>query len=147
VLLYEIVPAEISFAEVNKIMKKKELGALIDLAYRKAGNKADGHLRRPAEGPGLRAGDARRHLHRHQGHGHPAPQGRADRAGATARSARSRTSTTRASSPTASATTRSSTSGRRSPTDRRRDAARARHRGGADAEGKTRRVPSSIRSS
>jgi DNA-directed RNA polymerase subunit beta' len=39
-LLYEIVPEEISFAEVNKIMKKKELGALIDLAYRKAGNKA-----------------------------------------------------------------------------------------------------------
>jgi DNA-directed RNA polymerase subunit beta' len=40
VLLYEIVPHEISFAEVNKVMKKKELGTLIDLAYRQAGNKA-----------------------------------------------------------------------------------------------------------
>jgi DNA-directed RNA polymerase subunit beta' len=40
VLLYEIVPPEIPFAEVNKTMKKKELGNLIDLSYRKAGNKA-----------------------------------------------------------------------------------------------------------
>jgi DNA-directed RNA polymerase subunit beta' len=40
VLLYEIVPHEIPFAEVNKVMKKKELGWLIDLAYRRAGNKA-----------------------------------------------------------------------------------------------------------
>jgi DNA-directed RNA polymerase subunit beta' len=40
VLLYEIVPHEIPFADVNKIMKKKELGTLIDLAYRHAGNKA-----------------------------------------------------------------------------------------------------------
>jgi DNA-directed RNA polymerase subunit beta' len=40
VLLYEIVPNEITFAEVNKVMKKKELGHLIDLAYRHAGNKA-----------------------------------------------------------------------------------------------------------
>src|SRR5437867_812745 len=40
VLLYEIVPPEIAFAEVNKVMKKKELGTLIDLAYRHAGNKA-----------------------------------------------------------------------------------------------------------
>ena len=40
VLLYEIVPTAIPFAEVNKTMKKKELGNLIDLSYRKAGNKA-----------------------------------------------------------------------------------------------------------
>ncbi len=40
VLLYEIVPPEITFAEVNRVMKKKELGGLIDLAYRRAGNKA-----------------------------------------------------------------------------------------------------------
>src|SRR2546425_13362538 len=40
VLLYEIVPHEIPFAEVNRVMKKKELGGLIDLAYRRAGNKA-----------------------------------------------------------------------------------------------------------
>ena len=40
VLLYEIVPAEISFDEVNRVMKKKELANLIDLAYRRSGNKA-----------------------------------------------------------------------------------------------------------
>jgi DNA-directed RNA polymerase subunit beta' len=40
VLLYEIVPQEIPFADVNKVMKKKELGTLIDLAYRRSGNKA-----------------------------------------------------------------------------------------------------------
>jgi DNA-directed RNA polymerase subunit beta' len=40
VLLYEICPAEIPFKEVNKVMKKKELGGLIDISYRHAGNKA-----------------------------------------------------------------------------------------------------------
>ena len=40
VLLYEIVPPEVPFSEVNKTMKKKELGNLIDLVYRRAGNKA-----------------------------------------------------------------------------------------------------------
>ncbi|MFM7737575.1 MAG: DNA-directed RNA polymerase subunit beta', partial [Alphaproteobacteria bacterium] len=40
ILLSEIVPAEIPFEAVNKVMKKKELAELIDRAYRKAGNKA-----------------------------------------------------------------------------------------------------------
>src|ERR1700687_6017867 len=40
VLLYEIVPAAVPFTEVNRTMKKKELGNLIDLVYRRAGNKA-----------------------------------------------------------------------------------------------------------
>jgi len=40
VLLYEIVPPQIPFHEVNHVMKKKELGNLIDLSYRLAGNKA-----------------------------------------------------------------------------------------------------------
>src|ERR1700684_781222 len=40
VLLYEIVPPGVPFAEVNKTMKKKELGNLIDLTYRRAGNKS-----------------------------------------------------------------------------------------------------------
>ena len=40
VLLYEIVPKEIEFAEVNKVMKKKQLADLIDLAYRRSKNKA-----------------------------------------------------------------------------------------------------------
>ncbi|MDX2092820.1 MAG: DNA-directed RNA polymerase subunit beta', partial [Kofleriaceae bacterium] len=40
VLLYEIVPAEISFDEINRVMKKKELANMIDLAYRRSGNKA-----------------------------------------------------------------------------------------------------------
>ncbi len=40
VLLYEIVPPQIPFRDVNHVMKKKELGNLIDLSYRLAGNKA-----------------------------------------------------------------------------------------------------------
>ena len=40
VLLYEIVPEEIPFAEVNKVMKKKELANLIDSAYRRSLNKS-----------------------------------------------------------------------------------------------------------
>ena len=40
VLLYDVVPPEIPFNEVNRTMKKKELGNLIDLVYRKCGNKA-----------------------------------------------------------------------------------------------------------
>ena len=40
ILLSEIVPAEIPFSDVNQVMKKKELGALIDAAFQKAGNKA-----------------------------------------------------------------------------------------------------------
>jgi DNA-directed RNA polymerase subunit beta' len=40
VLLYEIVPPEVPFAEVNRVMNKKTLANLIDLAYRQAGNKA-----------------------------------------------------------------------------------------------------------
>ncbi len=40
VLLSEIVPLGIAFSEVNRTMKKKELGNLIDLVYRRAGNKA-----------------------------------------------------------------------------------------------------------
>jgi DNA-directed RNA polymerase subunit beta' len=40
VLLYEIVPPEVPFAEVNKTLKKKELTNLIDVVYRRAGNKA-----------------------------------------------------------------------------------------------------------
>ncbi len=40
VLLYDVVPSEIPFKEVNRVMKKKELGNLIDLSYRLAGNKA-----------------------------------------------------------------------------------------------------------
>ncbi len=40
VLLFEIVPPEVPFAEVNRTMKKKELGNLIDTVYRRVGNKA-----------------------------------------------------------------------------------------------------------
>src|SRR6266849_6743186 len=39
VLLYEIVPRVVAFDEVNRTMKMKELGNLIDLVYRRAGNK------------------------------------------------------------------------------------------------------------
>ncbi len=39
VLLREIVPEEIGFAFINRVMKKKELANLIDEAYRKCGDK------------------------------------------------------------------------------------------------------------
>ena len=39
ILLREIVPEEISFSSINKVMKKKELANLIDEAYRKCGDK------------------------------------------------------------------------------------------------------------
>ena len=40
ILLHDIVPPEIPFSEVNRTMKKKELGGLLDSAFLKAGNKA-----------------------------------------------------------------------------------------------------------
>ncbi len=40
IVLYDIVPPEIPFSEVNRTMKKKELGSLLDSAFRKADNKA-----------------------------------------------------------------------------------------------------------
>ncbi len=39
VLLYEIIPEEITFDHVNKVMNKKELANLIDYAYRSCGAK------------------------------------------------------------------------------------------------------------
>jgi len=40
VILYEIVPEGINFDDVNKVMKKGNLQALIDLAFRKSGGKS-----------------------------------------------------------------------------------------------------------
>ncbi|MGE5663820.1 MAG: DNA-directed RNA polymerase subunit beta', partial [Deltaproteobacteria bacterium] len=40
VLLYEIVPPEVAYSYVNKVMKKKNLADLIDAAYRNCGQKA-----------------------------------------------------------------------------------------------------------
>ncbi|GAB4243495.1 MAG: DNA-directed RNA polymerase subunit beta' [Deltaproteobacteria bacterium] len=40
VLLYEVVPKEVPFRYVNKVMKKKDLAELIDIAYRNCGQKA-----------------------------------------------------------------------------------------------------------
>ncbi|MBE9532178.1 MAG: DNA-directed RNA polymerase subunit beta', partial [Proteobacteria bacterium] len=37
--LYEVVPSEILFEEINKVMDKKRLAELIDFCYRRAGNK------------------------------------------------------------------------------------------------------------
>ena len=34
VLLYEVVPPEVPFDLVNRVMKKKDLAELIDVAYR-----------------------------------------------------------------------------------------------------------------
>ena len=40
ILLAEIVPPEIPFSTINRVMKKKELGALVDISVLKAGTKA-----------------------------------------------------------------------------------------------------------
>ena len=40
VLLYEVVPDEVPFEYVNKVMKKKDLAELIDITYRNSGQKA-----------------------------------------------------------------------------------------------------------
>jgi len=40
VLLYEVVPKEVPFEYVNKVMKKKDLAELIDITYRNCGQKA-----------------------------------------------------------------------------------------------------------
>jgi DNA-directed RNA polymerase subunit beta' len=40
VLLYEVVPREVPFDYVNKLMKKKDLAELIDVTYRNCGQKA-----------------------------------------------------------------------------------------------------------
>ncbi len=40
VLLYDIIPAELPFSTINKVMDKKALGSLIDLCYRRCGQKA-----------------------------------------------------------------------------------------------------------
>ena len=40
VLLYDVVPPELPFSSVNKIMGKKQLGKLIDACFRHVGNKA-----------------------------------------------------------------------------------------------------------
>ena len=39
-LLYEIVPDEVDFSQVNRVMNKKSLGELVDVTYRMCGNKA-----------------------------------------------------------------------------------------------------------
>jgi len=40
ILLYEVVPKEVPFEYVNKVMKKKDLAELIDVTYRNCGQKA-----------------------------------------------------------------------------------------------------------
>ncbi len=40
VLMYEVVPKDLAFSYVNKVMDKKALGALIDNCYRRGGQKA-----------------------------------------------------------------------------------------------------------
>ena len=77
VLLYEVVPAEIPFREVNRVMKKKELANLIDMSYRLAGNKATVILADRLKDIGYRERDEGGNFDFHQRHGDSAEQGRA----------------------------------------------------------------------
>ena len=65
------MPEEIPFAEVNRVMKKKELGRLVDLAYRLAGNKATVIFADKLKDLGFEYATRAGHLDRHQGHGDP----------------------------------------------------------------------------
>jgi DNA-directed RNA polymerase subunit beta' len=60
VLLYEVVPKELPFTLVNKVMDKKALGAVIDACYRRCGQKATvllaDHLRTTGYGYATHAG-------------------------------------------------------------------------------------------
>ncbi len=91
----------------------------------------DGHLRRPPEGPGLRAGDPGRHLDRHQGHGDPGTQAEAPRGSQRGR-ARDRGPVQQGPHHRRRALQQGGRHlGRGDRPHRRRDAARARHPGGA----------------
>ena len=145
VLLYEIVPREIPFAEVNKVMKKKELGGLIDLAYRRAGNKATVIFADKLKDLGLRVRHPRRHLDRHQGHGDPGRTRTKLLDEAQRRGARDRGPVQQGPHHRRRALQQGRRHlGRGHRPHRRRDAARARHRGGPDADGKVRRNPISF---
>ena len=95
------------------------------------GEQGDRDLRRPPEGPRLRAGDVRRHLDRHQGHGDPGRQAQAARRGAHGR-ARDRGPVQQGPDHRRRALQQGGRHlGRGDGPDRGRDAARARHPGGA----------------
>ena len=71
VLLYEIVPPEIPFADVNKVMGKKELGDLDRHLLPPLRQEGDRPPRRPPADLGYEHRDEGRHLDRHRRHGHP----------------------------------------------------------------------------
>ncbi len=113
VLLYEIVPKQLPFKIVNRVMGKKQLGDLIDSCYRACGQKetvllADklrslGYTYATKAGISICVDDIQ------------IPARKIELLETRRRTCRrSRSSTPKVSSPTASATTRSSTSGRRS---------------------------------
>ena len=86
VLLCEIVPGEIPFEIINKVMDKKALGELIDQAYRRLGNKATVILADRLRTLGYQHATARRHLDLHRRHDDPGRQGAHPRAARTSRS-------------------------------------------------------------
>ena len=131
--------AEIPFAEVNRVMKKKELGSLIDLAYRHAGNKATVIFADKLKDLGYEYATTRRHLDRHQGHGDPAAEAQAARGGQR-RGARDRGPVQQGPDHRRRALQQGRRHlGRGHRPHRRRDAARARHRRrSTDAEGNKR---------
>ena len=74
VLLSEILPKELDFDQINKVLDKKALKNLVGYCYRHAGTKATVILSEPSEGPGLQVRHPVRHIHRCEGHGDPKPK-------------------------------------------------------------------------
>ncbi len=113
VLLYEVVPPEIPFALVNKVMDKKSLGEIVNAVYRTVGNKATvllsdrlrtlGYQYATTAGISICLDDMKVPPQRRNSSSRPRPT-----------SMSSTSSTRKGSSPTVSATTRSSTAGRSS---------------------------------
>ncbi len=74
VLLYDIVPKEIPFEVINKVMNKKEVANLIDFCYRSCGDKATVILADRLKDMGFQVCHRLRVLHRHLQHGDPGGQ-------------------------------------------------------------------------
>ena len=82
VLIGEVLPPDVPFDYVNKVMNKKALSQLIDVCYRKHKNKGTRSCWPTAcARPGLQPGHAAGHLHLHGRHGHPGEEEGPHRAG------------------------------------------------------------------
>ena len=89
VMLGEILPASIPFADANKLMTKKEMSRLIDAVYRQAGHRETVTFLDKIKDLGIPLRDAGRHVDLRRQYAYPEQKGRSHREGP-ARSERDR---------------------------------------------------------